>query len=48
MDELAGGIAVGAKFEVYSRMAELAQEGKCIVMVSSEMPECQRPGTVGG
>ena len=48
MDELARGIDVGAKFEVYSLMAELAQEGKCIVMILSEMPECQRAGNVGG
>ena len=39
LDEPTRGIDVGAKFEIYSLMAELAQEGKCIVMISSEMPE---------
>jgi methyl-galactoside transport system ATP-binding protein len=39
MDEPTRGIDVGAKFEIYSIMAELAKEGKSIIMVSSEMPE---------
>jgi len=39
LDEPTRGIDVGAKFEIYSLMAELAAEGKCIVMISSEMPE---------
>ncbi|MEG0936346.1 MAG: ATP-binding cassette domain-containing protein, partial [Clostridia bacterium] len=39
MDEPTRGIDVGAKFEIYSVMAELARQGKSIIMVSSEMPE---------
>ena len=39
LDEPTRGIDVGAKFEIYSIMAELAAEGKSIVMISSEMPE---------
>ncbi|GHU24123.1 galactose/methyl galactoside import ATP-binding protein MglA [Spirochaetia bacterium] len=39
MDEPTRGIDVGAKFEIYTIMAELAAEGKAIIMVSSEMPE---------
>ena len=39
LDEPTRGIDVGAKFEIYSLMAQLAAEGKCIVMISSEMPE---------
>jgi putative multiple sugar transport system ATP-binding protein len=38
-DEPTRGIDVGAKFEIYSIMAALADEGKCILMISSEMPE---------
>lgn len=38
-DEPTRGIDVGAKAEIYKRMAQLAQEGKCVVMISSEMPE---------
>jgi len=39
LDEPTRGIDVGAKFEIYTLMAELAVAGKCIVMISSEMPE---------
>jgi methyl-galactoside transport system ATP-binding protein len=39
MDEPTRGIDVGAKFEIYSIMARLVEEGKSIIMVSSEMPE---------
>src|SRR3954463_4587174 len=39
LDEPTRGIDVGAKFEIYSIMAALADEGKCILMISSEMPE---------
>jgi methyl-galactoside transport system ATP-binding protein len=39
MDEPTRGIDVGAKFEIYTIMAELARNGKSIIMVSSEMPE---------
>lgn len=39
MDEPTRGIDVGAKYEIYTIMAELVKQGKSIIMVSSEMPE---------
>jgi methyl-galactoside transport system ATP-binding protein len=39
MDEPTRGIDVGAKYEIYSIMAELAKQGKAIIMVSSELRE---------
>jgi putative multiple sugar transport system ATP-binding protein len=39
LDEPTRGIDVGAKFEIYTLMNELAAAGKSIVMISSEMPE---------
>jgi putative multiple sugar transport system ATP-binding protein len=39
LDEPTRGIDVGAKYEIYALVAQLAAEGKCIVMISSEMPE---------
>ena len=39
LDEPTRGIDVGAKFEIYTLMAELAAAGKCVLMISSEMPE---------
>jgi methyl-galactoside transport system ATP-binding protein len=33
------GIDVGAKYEIYSIMNELAAQGNAIIMISSEMPE---------
>ncbi|MBP3760163.1 MAG: sugar ABC transporter ATP-binding protein [Ruminococcus sp.] len=39
VDEPTRGIDVGAKYEIYSIMNELAAQGKSIVMISSEMPE---------
>ena len=38
-DEPTRGIDVGAKIEVYNVMNQLVKEGKCVVMISSEMPE---------
>ena len=38
-DEPTRGIDVGAKAEIYQLMRKLAQEGKAIIMISSEMPE---------
>jgi len=38
-DEPTRGIDVGAKYEIYQLMIDLAKEGKAIVMVSSELPE---------
>lgn len=39
LDEPTRGIDVGAKFEIYSIILELAKQGKSIIMISSEMPE---------
>jgi methyl-galactoside transport system ATP-binding protein/inositol transport system ATP-binding protein len=39
LDEPTRGIDVGAKAEIYQLMSELAAQGKCIIMVSSELPE---------
>ncbi len=39
LDEPTRGIDVGAKYEIYKLMIELANQGKTILMVSSEMPE---------
>lgn len=39
LDEPTRGIDVGAKYEIYQLMDELAAKGKSIVMVSSELPE---------
>lgn len=38
-DEPTRGIDVGAKVEVYNVMNELVRRGKCVIMVSSELPE---------
>jgi putative multiple sugar transport system ATP-binding protein len=39
LDEPTRGIDVGAKFEIYGIINGLADEGKAIIMISSEMPE---------
>jgi putative multiple sugar transport system ATP-binding protein len=39
LDEPTRGIDVGAKFEIYTIMNDLAAQGRGVVMVSSEMPE---------
>ena len=39
MDEPTRGIDVGAKYEIYCIIAEMAKQGKSIIMISSEMPE---------
>ena len=39
LDEPTRGIDVGAKYEIYTIIAQLASEGKCVLMISSEMPE---------
>jgi methyl-galactoside transport system ATP-binding protein len=39
LDEPTRGIDVGAKYEIYQLMINLAKEGKGIIMISSEMPE---------
>lgn len=38
-DEPTRGIDVGAKYEIYQLMNDLASEGKTIIMISSELPE---------
>lgn len=39
LDEPTRGIDVGAKYEIYSVINSLADEGKAVVVISSEMPE---------
>ena len=39
LDEPTRGIDVGAKYEIYTIVNELAAQGKGVVMISSEMPE---------
>lgn len=39
MDEPTRGIDVGAKYEIYELIIEMANQGKTIIVVSSEMPE---------
>ena len=39
IDEPTRGIDVGAKYEIYLLINELAAAGKAIVMISSELPE---------
>jgi putative multiple sugar transport system ATP-binding protein len=50
LDEPTRGIDVGAKYEMYGIMNALADQGKGIMMISSELPEllgtCDRIYTV--
>ncbi|HEX9117818.1 MAG TPA: ATP-binding cassette domain-containing protein [Anaerolineae bacterium] len=39
LDEPTRGIDVGAKYEIYTIMSRLVQEGMSIIMISSELPE---------
>ena len=39
LDEPTRGIDVGAKYEIYTIIADLARQGKSIIMISSEMSE---------
>jgi ABC-type sugar transport system ATPase subunit len=39
IDEPTRGIDVGAKYEIYMLINQLAEQGKAIIMVSSELPE---------
>lgn len=52
LDEPTRGIDVGAKYEIYQLIIKMAEEGKTIVMCSSEMPEllgiCDRIGVMSG
>ncbi len=50
LDEPTRGIDVGAKYEIYTLIDQLADEGKGVIMISSELPEllgvCDRIYTV--
>lgn len=50
LDEPTRGIDVGAKYEIYKLMIEMAREGIGIIMISSELPEfigmCDRAYTM--
>ena len=39
LDEPTRGIDVGAKYEIYCIINDLAKEGKSVIMISSELPE---------
>jgi putative multiple sugar transport system ATP-binding protein len=39
LDEPTRGIDVGAKYEIYTIINQLVQEGKSVLMISSELPE---------
>ena len=38
-DEPTRGIDVGAKYEIYTIINEIAGQGKAIIVISSELPE---------
>ena len=38
-DEPTKGVDVGARAEIYKLITNLAKEGKCVIMISSDMPE---------
>lgn len=50
LDEPTRGIDVGAKYEIYKLMVEMARSGICVIMISSELPEfigmCDRAYTM--
>ncbi len=39
LDEPTRGIDVGAKYEIYQLIIDLANKGKGVIVISSEMPE---------
>ncbi|HNU79759.1 MAG TPA: ABC transporter ATP-binding protein, partial [Bacillota bacterium] len=39
LDEPTRGIDVGAKYEIYTLMNRLVEDGMSIIMISSELPE---------
>jgi len=39
LDEPTRGIDVGAKYEIYTIINKLADEGKSVIVISSELPE---------
>jgi putative multiple sugar transport system ATP-binding protein len=50
LDEPTRGIDVGAKFEIYKLIQDLADQGKAVIVISSELPEilgiCDRIYTI--
>lgn len=52
MDEPTRGIDVGAKYEIYKIMCDLAKQGAGVIMISSELPEiigvCDRALVMSG
>ena len=50
LDEPTRGVDVGAKYEIYGIINELAAQGKAVVVISSELPEllglCDRIYTI--
>jgi len=52
MDEPTRGIDVGAKYEIYKIMCDLAKQGAGVIMISSELPEiigvCSRALVMSG
>ncbi|WFR68806.1 hypothetical protein P9139_20015 [Curtobacterium flaccumfaciens] len=45
LDEPTRGIDVGAKYEIYTIINSLADQGKGIVVISSELPNCSASAT---
>ena len=39
LDEPTRGIDVGAKYEIYGIINDLAAQGKAVIVISSELPE---------
>ena len=39
LDEPTRGVDVGAKYEIYTIINQLVDQGKSIIMISSELPE---------
>jgi len=39
LDEPTRGVDVGAKYEIYQIINDLARQGKCVIVISSELPE---------
>ena len=39
LDEPTRGIDVGAKYEIYRLIHQMADQGKAVILVSSELPE---------